>query len=82
MVASKSGCDQWDSGDEDIVWYKVKSVIFQYFMIGGVIKMVAIKNVELFVANIMGMAKRLIEILGSQINLGNYIVKGCKKKGI
>ena len=44
--------------------------------------MVAIKNVELFVANIMGMAKRLIEILGSQINLGNYIVKGCKKKGI
>ena len=41
-----------------------------------------IKNVELVVANIMGLARSLIELLGAKINLGNSIVKYCKRKGI
>ena len=51
-------------------------------MIGVVIKKVAIENVELVVAKIMGLAKRLIELLGGKINLSNFIMEDCKSKGI
>ena len=51
-------------------------------MIGVVIKKVAIENVELIVANIMGLAKSLIKLLGAKINIDDSIVKYCKSKGV
>ena len=51
-------------------------------MIGGVIQKFAIKNVEFVVANILVLAKRMIEILGEQINFGDSIVKDFNIKGV
>ena len=51
-------------------------------MTGRVIQKVVVKNVELVIADIMRLAKRLIDILGAHINLGDSIVKDCKGKGI
>ena len=65
----------WDSGDEDVIWDEVESVIWEDFILGGVIHKVTVENVELVVVDIMGLAKRLIEILGSQINFCDSIVK-------
>ena len=50
-------------------------------MIGGVIQNFAIENVEFVVANIMGLAKRMIELLGAYINIGDSIVIGFQEQG-
>ena len=50
-------------------------------MIGGVIQKFAIENLEFVVANIMGLAKRMIELLGAYINIGDSIVIGLQEQG-
>ena len=50
-------------------------------MIGGVIQKFAIENLEFVVANIMGLAKRMIKLLGAYINIGDSIVIGLQEQG-
>ena len=47
------------------MWDKVEAVIWGDCMIRCVIQKVAVENVELVVANIMRLAKRLIKLLGA-----------------